>query len=68
IEGFLKRGKSKVHFVEDVSKAIYPEKSARLIEGWKARGVEVTRCQNVVSPRIIKLFELLTTPRKWVRF
>jgi len=48
IEGFLGLGLN-VKLVEDATKAIYPDRAARLIEEWARRGAEAVRTADVVK-------------------
>jgi hypothetical protein len=51
IEGFLKRGGSRVAFVEDAARSIDARRGAELLADWKRRGVAVLTTADVVAGR-----------------
>lgn len=52
IEGFLKRGGSRVVFVEDAAKPIDARRGAELLGDWKRRGVSVVTTADVLAGRV----------------
>lgn len=49
IAGFLRRGGLRVVFVEDAARPIDAARGARLLAGWKDRGVAVMRTDEVIA-------------------
>jgi nicotinamidase/pyrazinamidase len=50
IRGFLRRGGTRVVFVEDAARPIDAERGRELLEEWKRQGVAVARTEEVISP------------------
>ena len=53
IDGFIAHGVPVVHLVLDATRAIHPERSAALVEGWKRQEVRVVTTDDVVCGRVV---------------
>lgn len=51
VEGFLRRGKSRVVLVQDATRAIREETRAALLSDWKDRGVGIVDTQDVANAK-----------------
>jgi len=53
IDGFIDFGIPRIHLVLDATRAIHPERSAALVEGWKRQEVEIVTTEDVVCGRVV---------------
>ena len=53
IDGFIARGVPQIHLVLDATRAIHPERTAALVEGWKRQEVRVVTTEDVVCGRVV---------------
>ena len=53
IDGFIAHGVPVIHLVLDATRAIHPERSAALVEGWKRQDVRVVTTDDVVCGRVV---------------
>ena len=53
IDGFIERGIPTIHLVLDATRAIHPERTAALVEGWQKREVRVVTTEDVVCGRVV---------------
>lgn len=53
IDGFLERGVPQIHLVLDATRAIHPDRTAALVDGWKRQEVRVVTTDDVVCGRVV---------------
>ena len=53
IDGFIERGIPQIHLVLDATRAIHPERTVALVEGWKRQEVRVVTTEDVVCGRVV---------------
>ncbi|HUO51062.1 MAG TPA: isochorismatase family protein [Gemmatimonadaceae bacterium] len=53
IDGFIERGVPVIHLVLDATRAIHPDRTAALVEGWKRQEVRVVTTEDVVCGRVV---------------
>ena len=53
IDGFIERGIPQIHLVLDATRAIHPDRTVALVEGWKKQDVRVVTTEDVVCGRVV---------------
>jgi nicotinamidase/pyrazinamidase len=53
IDGFIERGIPTIHLVLDATRAIHPDRTAALVDGWKKQDVRIVTTDDVVCGRVV---------------